>query len=99
MADAGAAEAVEGIVQSFVENLALRLTEMGAAVAAGNAAEVARLAHAFKSSAAQLGATKLAGLLKEIEGEAKGGNDLNEAFDQVRREAEAVRKYLTKSEQ
>ena len=96
MTDAGAAEAVEGIVASFRENLTLRLKDIGAAVAAGDAAEVARLAHAFKSSAAQLGAARLAALLKEIEASAKQepAGDLAEVLAKLRPEAEAVAAYL-----
>ncbi|MGA2382729.1 MAG: response regulator [Gemmatimonadales bacterium] len=96
MAEAGAAEAVGGIVESFVQNLAARLKDIGAAVAAGDAVEVARLAHAFKSSAAQLGATKLAGLLKEIETAAKAEpvGDLGAIYDRLREEAGKVEEYL-----
>ncbi|HVO35461.1 MAG TPA: response regulator [Gemmatimonadales bacterium] len=94
MTAVGAGDAVDGIIASFAEHLGQSMQEMGAAVAAGNAAEVARIAHAFKSSAAQLGATKLAGLLKEIEEAAKANGDMRAAYDQLRAEAAAVEKYL-----
>ena len=98
MAKAGAAEAVDGIVASFRESLTPRVKDIGAAVAAGDAAQVARLAHAFKSSAAQLGAARLAGLLKELEAAAKQepAGDLAEVFAKLRPEAEAVAAYLKK---
>jgi len=96
MAEAGAAEAVDGIVQGFVENLAVRVAAIGAAVTAGDAAEVARLAHAFKSSAAQLGAAKLAGLLREIEEGAKANGELGDVNDRLRQEAGKVEEYLAR---
>jgi HPt (histidine-containing phosphotransfer) domain-containing protein len=96
MADAGAAEAVDGIVDSFAGNLAPRVKDIGAAVAAGNAGEVARLAHTFKSSAAQLGAVKLASLLRELEAAAKAGGEIGELFGKLREEARLVEGYLAK---
>ncbi len=96
MADAGAADAVDGIVESFLSAAATRTTAMAAAVEAEDVAEVARLAHAFKSSAAQLGARRLAETLKDIEAGAREW-----AMDQVRKsygdfivEAQAVVGYL-----
>jgi len=96
MAEAGAAEAVDGIVESFVQNLAVRIEAIGAAARAGDAAEVARLAHAFKSSAAQLGAAKLAGLLTEIEASAKANGDLGAILERLREEAGKVEEYLAR---
>jgi len=98
MADAGASDAVDGIVESFLAAAAARTNAMALAVEAEDVAEVARLAHAFKSSAAQLGARKLAETLKDIEAGAKDW-----AMERVRKsygdfiaEAEAVVKYLRK---
>jgi PAS domain S-box-containing protein len=100
MAEAGAAEAVDGIVRSFLQNQVLRMKEIAAAVRAGDAREVVRVAHAFKSSAGQLGATRLATLLKEIETAAKQEppGELGAVFDRLRAEAEAVAAYLGKRE-
>ena len=96
MADAGASVAVDGIVESFLSAAATRTNAMALAVEAEDVAEVARLAHAFKSSAAQLGARRLAETLRDIETGAKEW-----AMDKVRKsygdfiaEAEAVVKYL-----
>ena len=96
MADAGAAEAVDGIVESFVTNLASRVRDIGAAAAQRNADEVARLAHAFKSSAAQLGAVKLATLLRELEAAAKAGEEMGEIAGRLEEEARVVEEYLAR---
>ena len=98
MTAVGAGEAVDGIIASFAGNLGPWVDGIGTAVAAGNAAEVARLAHAFKSSAGQLGATRLAEFLKEIEAaaEQEPAGDLGAVFAKVRREAQAVAAYLKK---
>ncbi len=96
MADAGAGEAVAGILKSFVENQALRMKEIGIAVAGDDGKEVARLAHAFKSSAAQIGARKLSDLLKEIETAAKAepAGDLGGIHERLKLEAKLVEEYL-----
>ena len=94
MAEAGVAEAVPGLVASFRDNLGPQVKDLGAAVESRNVSEVARLAHAFKSSAAQLGAVRLAELLKELEGAAKAGGELGSIYDRLREEAEVVDQYL-----
>ncbi|HXY70117.1 MAG TPA: response regulator, partial [Gemmatimonadales bacterium] len=98
MAEAGASEAVNGIIESFLDSSATRTDAMARAVEAGNTDEVARLAHAFKSSAAQLGANRLADRLKEMEAAAKEGAAarVREAFGAFIAEAEAVVSYLRK---
>jgi HPt (histidine-containing phosphotransfer) domain-containing protein len=96
MADAGAAEAVDGIVESFLAAAAVRTNSMGMAVEAEDLTEIARLAHAFKSSAAQLGARRLAETLKEIEAGAKDWkmDQVKAAYGDFIAEAQAVVKYL-----
>jgi two-component system sensor histidine kinase/response regulator len=96
MAAVGAGEAVDGIIASFAGNLGTWMKEIGAAAEAGKAAEVARLAHAFRSSAAQLGAAKLAGLLKEIEVSAEANGDLGAILERLREEAGKVEEYLAR---
>ena len=96
MTAVGAGEAVDGIIASFAANVGMWMREIDAAAAAGKAAEVARLAHAFKSSAAQLGAAKLAELLKELEAGAKANGDLGASLERLREEAGAVERYLAK---
>jgi CheY-like chemotaxis protein len=98
MAAAGAGDAVDAIISSFVENLPQSIAAIAEAVAAGRATEVARLAHAAKSSAAQLGAQRLATLLAELEQEAKDGrvDRLKDRLAQLTSEAEAAVGFLKK---
>ncbi len=96
MAEAGAAEAVEGIVESFLAAAAVRTNSMALAVEGEDLAEIARLAHAFKSSAAQLGAHRLAETLKDIEAAAKDWkiDQARKCYGDFLAEAEAVVQYL-----
>jgi two-component system sensor histidine kinase/response regulator len=96
MAAAGAGDAVEGIVASFVEHTPRRIAGIADAVAAGRGAEAARLAHTCKSSAAQLGAQRLAALLGELEQAAKDGkvDALNDRVQKVKIEAQSAVTYL-----
>ena len=96
MAEAGAADAVEGIVDAFQENASRRIDAITRAVAAEQTAEVARLGHAFKSSAAQLGATALAAVLQDLESAGRAGamDRVRESFERFREEADAVLHYL-----
>ena len=73
MREAGAEDAVEGILDMFVQSLPERIAALAGAVHAADAEEVARAAHAFKSPSAAIGALGLAGLLQEIELAAKEG--------------------------
>jgi CheY-like chemotaxis protein len=98
MVAAGAGDAVRGIVASFVESTPPRIAAIVEAAAAGRALEVARLAHTCKSSAAQLGAQRLATLLAELEREATDGTQgaLAEGLDKLKTEAEAAVAFLKK---
>jgi len=98
MAEAGAAEAVNGIITSFLDGSAVRTEAMARAVEARQTDEVARLAHSFKSSAAQLGAHRLAERLKEMETAAKAGDadKVRAVFGQFIAEAGEVVTYLRK---
>ncbi len=96
MAEAGVAEAVDGIIATFLESATTRIASIDAATRAGDAPEVSRLAHAFKSSAAQLGAHKLAEQLAGMEQAAKEGkmDAVRAAAAEFQREAKAVVDYL-----
>jgi PAS domain S-box-containing protein len=96
MVAAGAGEAVDGIIGSFVEGTPQRIAAIAEAVASGRAAEAARLAHACKSSAAQLGARRLATLLAELERAAKAGEAqrLAAGLEDLKTEARAALEYL-----
>jgi two-component system sensor histidine kinase/response regulator len=96
MEEAGAAEAVDGILATFVQTLPQRLDALTAA-AGGNAAEpIQRAAHAFKSAAATIGARALATLLEQIEAAARDGDvaGARDTLERVRGEASAALAYL-----
>jgi HPt (histidine-containing phosphotransfer) domain-containing protein len=96
MEEAGAAEAVDGILATFVQTLPQRLDALATATGAGAAEPIQRAAHAFKSAAATIGARGLAALLDQIEGAAREGDvsRAREAMERVRREAQAALDYL-----
>ena len=74
MREAGVEEAVESILDVFVQSADERIAALTAALAAGQPLEIKRAAHAFKSSAGTLGAKALAALLDEVETAAAAGN-------------------------
>ena len=67
MQEAGAEQAVDGIVATFVETVPQRLEALVTAAQDGAAEPIQRAAHAFKSAAATIGARDLAALLQEME--------------------------------
>ncbi len=92
MEEAGAAEAVDGILETFVSTLPQRLEALVAAARDSAAEPLQRAAHAFRSAAGTIGAGHLAALLEEMERAARDG-DLATARDKlqhVRGEAQAV---------
>jgi len=96
MEEAGAAEAVDGILATFVETLPQRLDALAAATAGDTAEPIERAAHAFKSAAATIGARHLAALLEQIEAAARDGDvaRARDKLESVRREAQAALDYL-----
>ena len=96
MEEAGAAEAVDGILATFVQTLPQRLDALAAATGGAAAEPIQRAAHAFKSAAATIGARALAALLEQIEGAARDGDvaGARDAMERVRSEAHAARDYL-----
>ena len=98
MTEAGAGEAVTGIVEKFIAAGAVQTDSMAQALAGGQVEEIGRLAHAFRSSAAQLGAHRLAETLKDIETAGKDGvmERVRTSFGEFMAEAEAVAEYLKK---
>src|SRR5881275_1581922 len=96
MEEAGAAEAVDGILTTFVETLPQRLDALTAATGGDSAEPIQRAAHAFKSAAATIGARALAALLEQIEAAARAGDvaGARAKLEDVRREARAALDYL-----
>ena len=96
MEEAGAEQAVDGILATFVESIPQRLKTLVTAASGSEPEAVQRAAHAFKSAAGTIGARSLAALLQEIETAAQGG-DLATArarIEPVRSAAEVVLDYL-----
>ena len=71
MREAGAEDAVESMLELFLDDASSRMEALQAAAAGGEVDEIARAAHAYKSAAATIGATELASTLNAIEACAK----------------------------
>ena len=99
MREAGAEEAVPGILQTFLETAPERLRAVEAALRTGSAADIERAAHAFKSAAGTIGARGLAGVLQEIELAAKAGlmDRARGLTDRLGTEGAAVDAYLRRA--
>ncbi len=96
MEEAGAEQAVDDILATFVESVPQRLEALVTAAHGGEQEAVQRAAHAFKSAAGTIGARSLAALLQEIEAAAQQG-DLEAArarIEPVKSEARAALEYL-----
>ena len=71
MREAGAEDAVESMLELFLDDAPGRMEALQAAAAGGEVEAIARAAHAYKSAAATIGATELASSLNTIEARAK----------------------------
>jgi len=96
MEEAGAGEAVDGILETFVATLPQRLEALVAAAESTDAEPLQRAAHAFKSAAGTIGAGHLAALLEDMERAARDGDlaGARDKLEHVRGEARAVLDYL-----
>jgi len=96
MEEAGAAEAVDGILETFVATMPQRLEALAAAASGADAEPLQRAAHAFKSAAGTIGAGRLAALLEDMERAARDGDVVGacDTLEQVRGEAQAALDYL-----
>jgi len=74
MREAGAEEAVDGILATFASTLPQRLEALAEASRGGEAESIQRAAHAFRSAAATIGAHRLAQLLEAMEASARSGD-------------------------
>ncbi len=96
MRAAGAEDAVDPVLDTFLQTAPDRVAALTTALASGAGPEIERAAHAFKSASATIGAKGLATLLQELEVAGKAG-DVNAARrvgDGLMRESEAVIAYL-----
>jgi HPt (histidine-containing phosphotransfer) domain-containing protein len=89
---AGIEEAFGAIVDTYLESAPERVADLRDNLASGSSAEVARSAHALKSSTATIGAGALTALLTRIEeaGRADALADRAALAEEVGRAAEAV---------
>lgn len=96
MRDAGAEEAVAGILDTFLRHAGDRLDALAIAMTSGDAEAIAKAAHAFKSAAGSIGAHRLAAVLQELEqaGLAGAVETARTQFARARSEAEAAVSYL-----
>ena len=96
MEEAGAAEAVDGILETFVATMPQRLDALAAAARDAEAEPLQRAAHAFKSAAGTIGAGRLAALLEDMERAARDGDVAGacDKLEHVRGEAQAALDYL-----
>ena len=74
MREVGVEDAVDGILDVFVQAADERIAAVTAALAAGSAPAIKRAAHAFKSSAGTIGAKRLAASLDQMEEAAAAGD-------------------------
>jgi len=74
MREAGVEEAVDAILDTFVQSAGERITALRSALASGEAEAIKHAAHAFKSAAGTIGAKRLATLLEQVETAAEGGD-------------------------
>jgi two-component system sensor histidine kinase/response regulator len=96
MEEAGAAEAVDGILETFVATLPQRLEALITAASGTEAEPLQRAAHAFKSAAGTIGAGHLAALLEETERAAQGGDvaGARDKLEHIQGEAQVVLDYI-----
>ena len=85
------------IAGMFLENAPKLLEEMAQALESGNAQELRRLAHTFKSNAATVGARPLAALCQKLEDAAKENRleDARTLFRQIQEMYPQTRDELT----
>lgn len=81
------------LLDTFLTDADQYLGELGAAIAAGDHAALQRPAHSLKSNAMSIGATRLAGLSRELEADARAGSvpSAESRVEAVRSELAVVR--------
>jgi signal transduction histidine kinase/CheY-like chemotaxis protein len=72
--EAGAEEALYGVLDTFLRQAPDRLAALAAAATSGTATDIARAAHAFRGASATIGARELAKLLEQAETAARAGD-------------------------
>ena len=97
LTEAGAADALGPILDTFLADAPKRMETLIAAVRSGDTTAIAKGAHAFKSAAATIGAVGLAKMLADIEhqGKAKTVDGLGQLVDQAKTETDRVLEQVT----
>src|SRR5256885_6689683 len=73
MREAGAEEAVDGILDTFIGHAGGHIDALERAVTSGEAEAIGKTAHAFKSAAGSTGAHRLAAMLRDLEPGGRAG--------------------------
>jgi two-component system sensor histidine kinase/response regulator len=96
MREAGAEDAVDGILDTFLEHAGGHVDALERATTSSDAAAIAKAAHAFKSAAGSIGAQGLAAALQALEQAGRAGaiESARHEWQRARHEAEAVVGYL-----
>jgi len=96
MREAGVEDAVDAMLQVFVEDAPKRMEAVASAVASEDAQAIKLTAHAFKSAAGTVEARRLFELLKQLEaaGREQRLADARPLYERIRQEYEAVCDYL-----
>ncbi len=89
----GGDDYLEDFINSFLQDAPRMLSDMQAARKKGDAKSLRLAAHSLKSNSAEFGAKTLAGLCRDLEGQAKAGllEGLNQKVEQAKLEYERVR--------
>jgi HPt (histidine-containing phosphotransfer) domain-containing protein len=101
MHEAGAAEAVDAILATFVDSAPERLAALAAAAGGTEPEPIQRAAHAFKSAATTIGAHALTARLAELEAIAQSGDvaGARDRLEHVRHEANVALDYLRRTKE
>ena len=96
MREAGVEEAVDDMLDVFLDDAPARMEAVSAAVASGDAEQTRLAAHAFKSAAGTVEAKKLFELLKQLEtaGQERRTDEAEQLRELVAAEYAAVHAYL-----
>ena len=97
LTEAGAAEALGPILDTFLADAPRRIEALITAVQSGDATAVSKAAHAFKSASATIGAAVLAKMLADIEsrGRAKTIDGVAALVEEARKETGRVLEQVT----
>jgi len=80
--DAGSTAVLDELITMYLDEAPIHLANLQAAATAKDAAEVSRIAHAFKSASQNVGARQLGDLCRTLERKGKAG-EIADAVDQV----------------